>query len=112
KGGDLGVDKVTFEPVRVDTYKDVFTPLPELIAENADWLPDEDLRYDHKAKADRGGPARCYQPWKWITINYNGDVMSYTGQEWEVRYKSDWRLGLHAYSIAEDGQGPLWFANR
>jgi len=45
------------------------------------------------------------------SINYNGDVMAYDGQEWKIRYENEWRLGLNAYSIAEDPRGHLWFAN-
>ncbi|MEW6359778.1 MAG: radical SAM protein [Planctomycetota bacterium] len=71
---EIGVDRIVFEPVRVNTYLDIFTPISDLIESDLDWLPVSDHRYDHDARAVRSPQGRCPQPWRWVSIDWNGDV--------------------------------------
>jgi len=71
---DLGVDRIVFEPVRVNMYLDIFTPISQLIESDRDWLPVSDRRYDHDKRDVKTPLGRCPQPWKWVSIDWDGDV--------------------------------------
>jgi len=71
---EIGVDRIVFEPVRVNMYLDIFTPVSELIESDLDWLPMSDRRYDHDTRSLKAPQGRCPQPWRWVSIDWDGDV--------------------------------------